>query len=56
MRTYLHLLGGPCVEVDGLDLADVRAHAAVDARAPDAQEDAAVDQFVVQRRRRGVSV
>ena len=28
---YLHLLGCPHVEIDGLDAADVRAHAAVDA-------------------------
>ena len=54
-RTYLHLLGGPGVEVDGLDLADVGAHAAVDARAADAQEYAAVNRAGVQRAR-GVSV
>lgn len=28
---YLHLLGGPHVEIDGLDAADVRAHPAVNA-------------------------
>lgn len=28
---YLHLFGGPHVEVDGFDATDVRAHPAVDA-------------------------
>lgn len=36
------LLVGPGVEVDGLDARDVRAHAAVDAGAADADEDADV--------------
>ena len=38
----LQLLVRPRVEVDRLDLGDVRAHAAVDARAADAYEDAEV--------------
>ncbi len=38
----LHLLVVPGVEVDGLDAGDVGAHAAVDAGAADAHEDADV--------------
>jgi hypothetical protein len=38
---YLHLLGGPHVEIDGLDAADVRAHPAVDARTSYAEIHAA---------------
>lgn len=36
----LHLVVGPRVQVDALDARDVGAHAAVDARAADAEEDA----------------
>lgn len=52
----LHLLLGPRVEVDRLDAADVGAHAAVDARAADADEDAKVPASppgVCKRRRLG---
>ena len=38
----LHLLVGPGVEVDTFHARDVRAHAAVDAAAADAHEDADV--------------
>ena len=38
----LELLVGPGIEVDRLDSADVSAHAAMDARATDADEDAEV--------------
>lgn len=38
----LHLFVGPGIEVDRFDFADVHAHATVDARAADANEDAEV--------------
>ena len=38
--SHLHLLWRPCIKIHGLDLADVRAHSAVDSRASDAQKDA----------------
>jgi hypothetical protein len=37
-QTNLHLLQGPSVQVNGLDLGDVGAHSPVDPRAPDAQK------------------
>lgn len=38
----LHLFIGPGIEVDGLDFADVYAHASVDAGATDTDKDAKI--------------
>jgi hypothetical protein len=40
-KNDLHLIRGPGVEVDRLDLADMRPHTAVDARATNAKKNAA---------------
>lgn len=42
VKNALHLLVGPGIEIDRLDTADVDAHASVDARAADADENAQV--------------
>jgi hypothetical protein len=39
-KTYIHLLGCPCVKIDGLDFADVSAHSTVNTRTTNTQKDA----------------